>query len=633
MAGWELRRRLAKFGFVHCVFESAALDPLLADTLPLVIERQFIALAYQGFQRWFGELHGATIVGYVHSGDLEWDELLGGLAPAHVIQDLETQDLVAKAPAGRESALCWRRGVVGLNRFCVTEEIASQSPEGAPAPAADMVAPIDWLMFLDEDVSRGSQLHARIDTLITPENQLPKCGADEASLRGTLVELTARGEFLDTVISRAPERLGDPLRGIDLVLPDYGMKVSDAEAVLNLLPDARRKLATQPSAERFRVIWSILGNDNVAAGLADLNSLHSLAALARSGVVTQFNQLTYLTPKAISFLSSNGALKIPLANLRTWLSAQPTKFATFLETLADRSEVWENTNSLNSAFSAGLVTPNLFEAALRKDSREVLGGLNAFRASIAPTLLANHPVNNEVVEQVSRHWPHTQDVVSRYGVVWETAYSLFAPVTLAYSGMLALIDRLGDRTDDFSQNAIAFGGRHWDSGLSGYSFQGVTVFPSKNRLSIVAKASAGLCTSRDAELYNRSDHLQLTVYDVTQAAVVGSVQLYCTRMRSEPAILIRGINPTQRYDASKVKVFVDLVVCVVSELAQASGIPHVILSEGLGVWSADSSHSSVRGYLDKVRSELPAVGLDLPIHLFTFRGRRIVASSGVLLPT
>ncbi len=134
------------------------------------------------------------------------------------------------------------------------------------------------------------------------------------------------------------------------------------------------------------------------------------------------------------------------------------------------------------------------------------------------------------------------------------------------------------------------------------------LYLSKNIPSFFAKASAGICTAQDIELFKRKDHFHLNLVEKKREDefIVGNIQGYFVEREGKKGILLRGINPTSDflYEVhlpSLLKEIFDKI----KEFAQENNLSFVLLSEQLGDWHALSNREEVyntlkeEGYLKK----------------------------------
>ncbi len=134
------------------------------------------------------------------------------------------------------------------------------------------------------------------------------------------------------------------------------------------------------------------------------------------------------------------------------------------------------------------------------------------------------------------------------------------------------------------------------------------LYLSKNIPSFFAKASAGICTARDIELFKRKDHfhLNLTEKKGGDEFIVGNIQGYFVERKGRKGILLRGINPTSDflYEVHLPSLLKEIFEKI-KEFAEKNNLSFILLSEQLGPWHALSNRAEVyntlkkQGYLKK----------------------------------
>jgi hypothetical protein len=205
-------------------------------------------------------------------------------------------------------------------------------------------------------------------------------------------------------------------------------------------------------------------------------------------------------------------------------------------------------------------------------------------------------------------------------------HHVFRPISLTYSHATRALAELEDRCADVGGAGLANGGRHWSAAHDCYVHAdprgrtAMRMYLSKNVPSFFAKATVGICTSRDAALWARRDHLHLNVVDPA-GIVVGNIQLHVLVRHGRRMLLIRAANASISYlTAERARAFVAaaLVTCV--EMAAASEIDEVHLCEGASFWHLNSSRPEIRAILEPLYLELPATVLEPPFFLFRFGG-------------
>lgn len=122
---------------------------------------------------------------------------------------------------------------------------------------------------------------------------------------------------------------------------------------------------------------------------------------------------------------------------------------------------------------------------------------------------------------------------------------------------------------------------------------------SKNKASFFAKASAGICTAEDTELFHREDHFHINIIDDEKEKCVGNIQAYIMQHEGRPHLLLRGFNPSTSVlkdaDAGSLS---EAIIAVGEQFAEENGLAGVLLSEQ-GGFLALSNRPEVRAYIEK----------------------------------
>ncbi len=103
---------------------------------------------------------------------------------------------------------------------------------------------------------------------------------------------------------------------------------------------------------------------------------------------------------------------------------------------------------------------------------------------------------------------------------------------------------------------------------------------AKNIPSFFGKASAGICTDTNMDLFYREDHFNINIIDEEQQVCVGNVQAYIMARNGKDHLLLRGFNPStallKDIDAGS---FCDAVIEVGEQFVRENRLAGVILSE------------------------------------------------------
>ena len=137
------------------------------------------------------------------------------------------------------------------------------------------------------------------------------------------------------------------------------------------------------------------------------------------------------------------------------------------------------------------------------------------------------------------------------------------------------------------------------------------LYLSKNIPSFFAKASAGICTAQDIELFKRKDHFHLNLVEKKgeDEFIVGNIQGYFVERKGRKGILLRGINPTSDflYEVHLPSLLKEIFEKI-KEFAQENNLSFILLSEQLGNWHALSNREEIYNTLKKqgyLKKEVP----------------------------
>lgn len=129
----------------------------------------------------------------------------------------------------------------------------------------------------------------------------------------------------------------------------------------------------------------------------------------------------------------------------------------------------------------------------------------------------------------------------------------------------------------------------------------IKAYISKNIASFFGKASAGICTARDIETFNRSDHFHINLAEEKgedDEIARGNAQAYIIDDGDKKSLLLRGINPNSDflYEVD-VKSLCEKIIAVAKKFGGDNNMENVYLSEQLGSWHALSNRPPVNDYL------------------------------------
>ncbi len=441
------------------------------------------------------------------------------------------------------------------------------------------------------------------------------------------------------------------VRGFDELLHDFAMDDDVCQPMLDLVPGVADRIKRLPEGERFEWIWSILGSESVRAALRDARALNMMRKAVELRIITEPRQITYLDIDSLESLSrvldrystDEDASVVPL--LRQALASSPASFTSLVEALAvGDAGTEENVARLLAqdclpvmlaAADQWLSGPALLPIVLRAvDTRIPQRAVAETIRGLGPRIFPNQPIESDelrtaFITESAQRIPELLDVISEsepdelyIGVLQH----LFRPVSLTYAQTRNTLRLTGDCSHHVSASGLKPGGEHWSAqhrcytfGVPGSAAGAIRLYLSKNRASVLAKASVGICTASDLSLYQRSDHHHLNLIDSDHGVVIGNAQLHVLTIDGRRVLLIRAVNISSAClvtAAARWLVEATLRACV--ELAAHSGLKEVHLVEGLCFWHLDSSRPQIRAVLDSLRQQLPCHYLDRPYFLFRF---------------
>jgi OB-fold nucleic acid binding domain len=440
-------------------------------------------------------------------------------------------------------------------------------------------------------------------------------------------------------------------RGFGELLNDFAMDDDVCRLLIDLVPGVRDKVERLPEGERFEWIWSILGSESVRAALRDTRAQNMMRMAVELRIITEPRQITYLDTESLESLhrvldrypTDGNASVVPL--LRQALASSPASFTGLVEALAvgdwstedqvTRMLAQDGLSIIRAAADQWLSAPALLPIALRAihagvPQRTVAETIRVLGQRIFPNQpIEPHELRATFISASDKRIPELLDVVSEsepdelyIGVLQH----FFRPVSLTYAQTRNTLRLTGDCSHHVSSSGLNPGGEHWAAehrcyqfGVPGSVAGAIRLYLSKNRASVLAKASVGICTAGDLALYQRSDHHHLNITDSVHCVVIGNAQLHVLTIDDRRVLLIRAVNISNAYlatPAARWLVEATLRACV--ELAAHSGLAEVHLVEGLCFWHLDSSRPQIRAVLDSLRQQLPCHYLDQPFFLFRF---------------
>lgn len=114
----------------------------------------------------------------------------------------------------------------------------------------------------------------------------------------------------------------------------------------------------------------------------------------------------------------------------------------------------------------------------------------------------------------------------------------------------------------------------------GATYRGdLKAYISKNVGSFFAKATAGICTAQDIPLFGRDNHFHINVVE-NDENVRANIQAYIAKVKGNPALVLRGFNPTADW-VGKIDIgsFCERVLSIAREFQQANGLDAVYITE------------------------------------------------------
>jgi hypothetical protein len=78
------------------------------------------------------------------------------------------------------------------------------------------------------------------------------------------------------------------------ILPEFAMNIADVEFLLDLVPNQRKKVLSEPPEKVLQYLWSILGHDHVKNILKSQQMRISARRLSEMGILTDYSQLKFL---------------------------------------------------------------------------------------------------------------------------------------------------------------------------------------------------------------------------------------------------------------------------------------------------------------------------------------------------
>jgi len=136
---------------------------------------------------------------------------------------------------------------------------------------------------------------------------------------------------------------------------------------------------------------------------------------------------------------------------------------------------------------------------------------------------------------------------------------------------------------------------------------------SKNIGSFFAKASAGICTASDINLFNRSDHFHINIVENEQN-VRANIQAYIINLNNQKSLLLRGFNPNVDFlDKIDPDAFCHAVFRVAREFQKANALSGIYITGQEGGYHALSNREKIAFKLKKYLKEENIVNFNFNI--------------------
>ena len=469
-------------------------------------------------------------------------------------------------------------------------------------------------LFIDEDISN------EVDKIkIAEKNEI------QSFLRSKYTKLDYINEFNFSVISEA--------------LSFYAMKVADGKFILNLLPEKARTVYSLPVDEIFQFLWSILGHKHVLNFIEEWGARLTIKKLCEFGIITDYRQILFFQKSML--LKIKNEFKVDNSRVRKALKAilcgAPNEFSNFINYYSQlvKKPMDSNENvhlSFLKAAKYGLTTPLFHDFFSRNHENQVL--INEFKCciqSLYPYILTYRRIDRDRV--VSLFGDMLKKFkISSYGKkndqFYEILYYFFRPLNMDLETLKSYYSQISDKTHHLERLGLHFKGSNWNEVEMCYMYEGMSsngrklflnLFPSKNAASFFSKASAGICTAVDVNLFEREDHFHFNLVDPTDMRVIGNVQLYVFDNDDKQTLLIRGINPSANYLTHENVIFIlQAVLSSAVQIAENSSIDDVLLCPSLGIWHVESSRIEMIAALSLYCKKLPTMVLKNPFFLFYF---------------
>ncbi len=150
---------------------------------------------------------------------------------------------------------------------------------------------------------------------------------------------------------------------------------------------------------------------------------------------------------------------------------------------------------------------------------------------------------------------------------------------------------------------------------AGQAKKNAKAYVSKNQGSFFAKATAGICTAGDVELWDMPNHFHINIVNENQM-VKGNTMAYIENVEGKKSLVLRGFNPSDMYlKEITAESFVEEMLKVARDFKKLNNLEHIYIIIG-GTW--DSNRPQIRNYLaQQYLSKLKAVPYEMAVSGFS----------------
>lgn len=444
--------------------------------------------------------------------------------------------------------------------------------------------------------------------------------------------------------------LWEKISAIQPLLSQFDMEEKNAKFLLDLLPEKVITILESQESYIFQFLWSLLGNKHVVNFLADSTAKKILQTICSLELITDYKQLLFLDLRTIYTIDSilkNQTLSqiVSIKIIKVLLNSAPNDLSNLiicLENLINSKSVQDEKKIITTLLTISrlrLSTFGFYNYYIQHYKNENL--ITLFCSTIRSfytEILQNKKVDEseilykfqEKLKSVKLDFSISQDTFL------EIIYYFYRPLNMDFLSFKAYYSFVVDQVDFFDNNGIKFSGKNWEELEKCYFFCTnqfyLRLYPSKNCPSFFAKASCGICTGFDFDLFHRNDHFHLNLVEPNHQAVVGNVQVYLIHNFEKKVMFVRGLNPSASYLSVKNMDFViNSILETVTQIAIGSDFDQILLCPSLGIWHVESSRKEVIGALRSLYKTLGRIDLEKPFLLFHFAKQDKTVDHGYLL--